>query len=480
MARVPAWPPPRRASIMRRMDDPRARLRRLPAVDRLLEHEAVEPLLAAHPRTAVVGAVRGALDAARTAVRGGADVPSPAQLVAAARATLERAARPGMRRVVNATGIVLHTGLGRAVLAEAALAALAAEASAYCLLAVDDDTNERGRRERFTEALLRELTGCEAATVVNNNAAAVLLVLNTLAEGREVIVSRGQLVEIGGSYRMPDVMRRAGCRMVEVGCTNRTHLADYANAITPETAAIIRVHPSNYRIEGFTKEVPLGELVALGRRHGIPVVDDLGAGALVQLGAPIDEPLVGDSLRAGADLVTCSADKLIGGPQGGIVLGSQELVQRVEDNQLARALRVGKLDLIALEATLRLFRDRATLLREHPTSRMLTEDVATVGARARRLAALLRRSVATARVRVTDGESYAGSGALPTRSIPTRVVRVAPPDGVEAGEAARRLRVGTPSLFVRVQEGELVLDPRTLQADEPPLVAAALGALFGA
>jgi L-seryl-tRNA(Ser) seleniumtransferase len=460
------------------MDDLNTRLRRLPAVSQLLEHPRVRSLLDSKPRAEVVSAVRTALDAARAAVLGGGDVPDADSVLDDSEVELDRMGRAGMRRVVNATGIVLHTGLGRAVLPQAAIDALVAEASAYCLLALDDDTNKRGRRERFCEAILKEVTGCEGATVVNNNAAAVLLILNTLAEGKEVLVSRGQLVEIGGSYRMPDVMAAAGCKMVEVGCTNRTHLRDYANAITEETAAIIRVHPSNYRIQGFTSEVPLEDLVKLGREHGIPVIDDLGAGALVDIGGPLDEPLVSESLRVGADLVSCSADKLIGGPQGGIILGSWELVRKVELNQMSRALRVGKLDLIALEATLRLFRDKEALLRDHPTSRMLTEDVATITRRARRLATALRKAVPDATFHVADGESYAGSGALPIKSIPSKVVTFAPPEGVGASEAARRLRVGDPSLFVRVSDDRLHLDPRTIQGDENQLVTAAIATLF--
>ena len=465
---------------MRRMDDVNTRMRRLPAVSQLLEHGRVSTLLETQPRGMIVAALRVALDAARREVLDGADTPSQDALFDRAEEELARKAKPGMRRVVNLTGIVLHTGLGRAVLPQVAIDALVAEASGYCLLAVDDDTNARGRRERFSEEILCEVTGAEAATIVNNNAAAVLLTLNTVAEGREVLVSRGQLVEIGGSFRMPDVMDRAGCRMVEVGCTNRTHLRDYANAITEDTAAIIRVHPSNYRIQGFTKEVPLDELVALGREHGIPVIDDLGAGALVDIGGPLDEPLVSASLKAGADLVTCSADKLIGGPQGGIVLGVHDLVHEVENNQLARTLRVGKLDLIALEATLRLFRDKDTLLRDHPTSRMMTESVATVGARAKKLAAALRRAVPGATFTVGDGESFAGSGTLPAKSIPSRVVSVAPPDDMSAGEAARRLRIGEPSVFVRVHDDQIHLDPRTLQEGEQKLVVEAFAALYGA
>ncbi len=462
---------------MRRMEKPNTRLRALPAVSVLLARDDVAQMLARRPRPQVTAALRHAIEGARRRIVAGEAPPSPDDIVGAAGEELARADRPGLRRVVNATGIVLHTGLGRAVLPREAIEAVAAEASGYCLLAVDPETNERGRRERFCEELLRELTGCEAATVVNNNAAAVMLVLNTLAAGREVVVSRGQLVEIGGAFRMPEVMARAGCRMVEVGCTNRTHLADYRDAITENTAALIRVHPSTYRVQGFASEVPLPDLVALGRERGIPVIDDLGSGALVKLDAAFDEPLVADSLRAGADVVTCSADKLIGGPQGGIILGRGAVVERCDANQLARALRVGKLDLIALEATLRLFRDPAALLRGHPTARMLTEGVEAVGARARRLAAAIRKAVPTLDPEVVDAASYAGSGALPVREIPTRNVVVAPPAGLSAAEAARRLRTGDPSVFVRVQDGRLHLDPRTIQPGEDALIVAALRAL---
>jgi L-seryl-tRNA(Ser) seleniumtransferase len=459
------------------MKDLNARLRALPAVAALLERDDVAKLAKKRGRAVVVGALRKALDGARSRVQGGAKTPDAEAVIGLAREELARADRAGLRKVVNATGIVLHTGLGRAVLPKAAIDALVAEAGGYCLLAIDADTNERGRRERFSEEILKELTGAEAATVVNNNAAAVMLVLNTLAAGREVIVSRGQLVEIGGAFRMPDVMARSGCLMVEVGCTNRTHLKDYRDAITENTAAIIRVHPSNYRVQGFTGEPSLAELVALGKERGLPVIDDLGSGALVKLDAAFDEPLVADSLAAGADVVTCSADKLIGGPQGGVILGKKSIVERCDDNQLARALRVGKLDLIALEATLRLFRDKDALLRDHPTARMLTEGVETIAARARKLAAAVKKAVPGLATSFEDGVSYAGSGALPVREIPTRCVVVAPPKGVSAAEAARRLRAGDPSLFVRVHADRLHLDPRTIQPGEDALVVAALKAL---
>ncbi len=459
------------------MVDLNQRLRRLPAVNALLEHSGVAKLLAEYPRAEVVAAVRRALDAARDIVRSGTADPSDDDVVETARRECVAGARAGLRRVVNATGIVLHTGLGRAVLPQAAMDALAAEAGGYCLLAVDDETNKRARRERFCDALLQELTGSEWATVVNNNAAATMLALNTAAAGREVIVSRGQLVEIGGSFRMPDVMEASGCTMVDVGCTNRTRVEDYENAITENTAALIRVHPSNYRVQGFTAEVSLEEMVALGKKHDLVVIDDLGAGALIDLGPLFDEPLVSGSIAAGADLITCSADKLIGGAQGGIILGSHRWVRACEQNQLSRALRIGKLDLIALEATLRLFRDRDVLMRDHPTSRMLSETVADVDVRGQELVAALAEAAPSLDVTIEDGESYAGSGALPIKAIPSRAVVIDPPDGMSAGEAARRLRTGDPSVFVRVKAERLLIDPRTLQPGEIPLLVAALSAL---
>jgi L-seryl-tRNA(Ser) seleniumtransferase len=463
-------------------------LRGLPAVHDLVESAAARPLEEAHGREPLVAAVRGALDALRGRIRsGGRDAPTggdlrPEAILGVAAEALSARGRPGLCRVLNATGVVLHTGLGRAVLPRAAMEALAEEARGYCLLAMERDTAERGRRERFCEEILRDLTGCEAATVVNNNAGATMLVLNTMAEGREAILSRGQLVEIGGAFRMPDVMRKAGVRLVEVGCTNRTHLSDYRAAAGPETALLVRVHPSNYRIQGFAGTPGVADLCALGREIGVPVFDDLGAGALLDLrglGLPEDEPRVRDSLEAGCAVVTCSADKLIGGPQGGIVLGKREVVERCEANPLMRSLRAGKLDLVALEATLRLFRDRERLLREHPTMRMLAETEASLGARAEALAARLRRGLGgAAAVSVEPDSSTVGSGAVPVHPLPTRVVSVRP-GRLEAGEAARRLRRLPLPLFLRVREGALLLDPRTLQPGEEEEAARALEEVVG-
>jgi L-seryl-tRNA(Ser) seleniumtransferase len=457
-------------------------------VNDVLAVPGADSLLQAHGRDPLVEEVRGTLDGLRERIRsGGNAVPAagdlrPAAVLGAAAEALAARDRPGLCRVLNATGVVLHTGLGRAVLPQAALDAIAAEARAYCLLAVERESAERGRRERFCEEILRDLTGCEAASVVNNNAGATMLVLNTMAEGREAILSRGELVEIGGAFRMPDVMRKAGVRLVEVGCTNKTRISDYRDAITADTALLVRVHPSNYRILGFTETPTIEALCALGRERGVPVFDDLGAGALIDLrdlGIPEDEPRIRDSLAAGAALVTCSADKLIGGPQGGLILGSREWVDRCEANPLMRSLRVGKLDLVALEATLRLFRDRARLLREHPTMRMLSETEESLSRRAEALAARVRKALsAAAEVGTEKDTSTVGSGAVPVHPLPTRVVTVRPRTA-EAGDAARRLRLLPLPLFLRVREGALLLDPRTLQPGEEAEAVDALAAVLG-
>ncbi|MHC5010980.1 MAG: L-seryl-tRNA(Sec) selenium transferase, partial [Planctomycetota bacterium] len=350
--------------------DPKALLRRLPPVNDVLDALSEADLDFA-PHDEWVEDTRQALAELRARVLSASTGPVALErqatvhaVIAAARRRIQRRRDPGCVRVVNATGVVLHTNLGRAALPPAALAALAKHGTGYQLLAADRETGERAPRERHVEALLRRLTGAEAATVVNNNAAATMIVLAALARGREVIVSRGQLVEIGGAYRIPDVMEQSGAVLREVGTTNRTHLKDYENAINERTGLLLRVHTSNYRIEGFSKEVPLEDLVALGRAYEIPVVDDLGSGALVSLsehGVPGEEPLIRLSLDAGAELATASGDKLIGGPQMGIVVGTREAVARVRAHPLYRAIRCDKLTLIAMEAVLRLFLDEHKL-----------------------------------------------------------------------------------------------------------------------
>ena len=384
---------------------------------------------------------------------------------------------PFYRRVVNTTGIILHTGLGRAVLPPRAVDQIARELAGYSLLQTDLETGGRSRRDGRIEELLQRLTGAEAATVVNNNAAATAIVLNSVAAGREVIVSRGQLVEIGGSFRLPDVMTAAGVRLVEVGTTNKTRLSDYQQAIGPDTAAILRVHPSNYKIEGFTAEVPLMDLVRLGRDRRLTVIDDVGAGGLVDVSrfGFQKEPTLPESVAAGADLVTCSADKLIGGPQGGIILGKAAWIQAIRQNPLARIVRVNKLSLAALEATLTLFLDEATALAEVPTLRMLCRGLAELDAQARRIAAAILAAPGV-EAAVLGGVSQMGSGSLPAQNLPTRVVAVAS-RRLDAGQIAHRLRHYATPVFARVHDGRVLVDPRTLlDGDEEILIAAFRGA----
>ena len=351
---------------------------------------------------------------------------------------LEAESAPSLRGAINATGVIIHTGLGRAVLAPPAREAALAVLDGYCTLATDIESGKRGDRDSHLNALLCQLTGAEASTVVNNNAAATVLILNTIAKDKEVIVSRGQLVEIGGSFRMPDVMRMSGAILREVGTTNKTHLRDYEEAVNERTGAILRVHHSNYRIVGFAEEPGIEDLVALGKKHGLPVIDDLGSGALVDLGrfGLEPEPLVQASVRAGATVACFSGDKLIGGPQSGIIVGDAQTIARIKKNPLKRALRVGKLTIAALEATLKLFLNPDELPRFHPVYAMLSLAPADLERRARRLERSLKKAFVSASttisqpsiaaITVEDGESQVGSGSVPAEFLPTKLLCVRP------------------------------------------------------
>jgi L-seryl-tRNA(Ser) seleniumtransferase len=377
---------------------------------------------------------------------------------------LAQADEPKLRTVVNATGVVLHSNLGRALLAETAIEAAAMAARSAVNLEYDLTSGGRGDRDSLIEAELGELTGAEAATVVNNNAAAVLLVLNTLASGREVVVSRGELVEIGGSFRLPDVMAHSGARLKEVGTTNRTHPSDYEQAIGSETALLLKVHPSNYRIIGFTLEVSLAELVAIGRARGLEVIEDLGAGALIDLsshGLP-HEPVVRERVAAGAGIVTFSADKLLGGPQAGIIVGRRELIARLRANPLKRALRCDKLTLAALEATLRLY-SRGDIANALPTLRMLRRrptEMEVVAARARDI--LRERLASDFQLEIVDAYSETGSGSLATAQLKTRAIRITHPT-LTADALAAMFRHARPAVIGRVNEGAFLLDLRTIE-----------------
>ena len=417
-------------------------LRDLPSVDRLLADE----VLASAPRLLATAAARDALDRAREAIKAGDD---PGDIVEEARAELARLAVPSLRRVINATGVIVHTNLGRAPLATAALERVAEVGRGYSDLELDLVSGSRGSRQDHVARLLRRLTGAEAAIVVNNNAAAVLLALAALAEGREVIVSRGELVEIGDGFRIPDVLARSGARMVEVGTTNRTRASDYEHAIGPETGALLRVHQSNFRIVGFTEQPSVHELAQIAQRHALPLVDDLGSGSLLDVG---DEPTAASSLEAGADLVCFSGDKLLGGPQAGIVIGRAELVERLRRHPLQRALRADKLTLAALEGTLGLLVDPERARREIPVLRMLDEPLDTVRARAERLAGLIGGEIEETVARV-------GGGALPLAELPSAACSI-------EEQVATHLRLGEPPVIGIVRDGRLLLDARTLADDE--------------
>ncbi len=440
--------------------DIQQQLRRLPAVDKVLatgEVSALKQQLLPH---LVDAAVRREVDAARARILDGGDAVAiePAAIAQRAGEQLHASLTPGVQRCINATGVVLHTGLGRAVLPPAAIEAIRSELGGYSIVSIDQADGARIRRETAIARILSALTGCEAATIVNNNAAATVIALNTLAAGREAILSRGQLVEIGGSFRMPDVFEASGVKLREVGTTNRTHLADYTRAINEQTGLLLRVHPSNYKVIGFTCEPTIEELAALATERGLPLMDDLGAGALVELPP---EPVVMESIRAGADLVTCSGDKLIGGPQAGVILGKKESVDRVRRNPLFRALRVDKLTLTALEATLRLFLRPQGPADDHPSLRMLTLGADRLDARAQALAERIRKEAAHLGVETCPGFSQVGSGSMPGESLPTTLVRVTHPD-LSASAFARRLRFGDPPLYTRIVDEATCLDPRTL------------------
>jgi len=425
------------------------KLRDLPSVDMLLRDER----LADEPHELALAAARRVLDEAREEIRAGTD---PEPLVDRVVAELALARRPSLRRVLNATGVLVHTNLGRAPLADAALARVAEVGAGYSNLEYDLAAGERGSRQDHLAELLSRLTGAEAALVVNNNAAAVLLALAALAEGREVVVSRGELIEIGDGFRIPDVLARSGARLVEVGTTNRTRAGDYERAIGPDTAVLLRVHQSNFRVVGFSEQPRLEELAALARSRDVPLVDDLGSGALARFG---DEPTPAESLRAGADLVCFSGDKLLGGPQAGVVVGRRDLVERLRRHPLQRALRADKLTLAALEGTLLLGLDPATR-DEVPVLRMLHEPVATVRARAERLAQLVGGEVEETVARV-------GGGALPLTELQSAACAI-------EESLAEPLRRGDPPVVALVRDGRTLLDCRTLTDAEVDEVAAAI------
>ena len=459
-------------------------LRQIPGVDATLQMDAVQNALSLHPRKLVLDAVREVLDETRKLILqspGSFSAIDPEELARSIAQRADRLAAFTLRPVVNATGIVIHTNLGRSILPEDAIARLLTVCGGYNNLEYDLELGERGSRHDHAEAILRELTGAEAALVVNNNAGAVFLVLNTLARGREVVVSRGQLVEIGGSFRIPDVMSSSGAILREVGTTNRTHLKDYVSAINDQTALLMKVHTSNFRIIGFTKEVRLNELVNLGRDRGLPVVEDLGSGCFVNLErfGLQGEATVQETVRAGADLVTFSGDKLLGGPQAGIIVGRTDLIQRCRQNPITRALRVDKMTLAALETTLRLYRDERQAFEKIPTLKMLAVSLDELKSRAEELASSIQRAGQNGgfRIEVRRSFSQVGGGSLPAQDLPTFVVTVRS-DALSPDKIEEFLRRNDPPIIGRIESDHFIMDVRTLMPQQIEIIAPAFGRMM--
>ncbi len=458
-------------------------LRKIPSVDEIVSRPEMGDLLKTHSRHLVVEAVRKGLARLREEIlheNGPRELSdtifSFENLYPLFQKEMEDQTRPRLRRVINATGVVIHTNLGRAPLHPSAIDHLIEVSKTYSNLEYDLDRGERGSRYAHVEEILCRLSGAESALVVNNNAGAVLLVLNTLAEGEEVIVSRGELVEIGGAFRIPDVMKRSGALLREVGTTNRTHFTDYQNAIGPQTALLLKVHTSNFRVMGFTSEVSLQELVQLGKEHHLPVVDDLGSGCLIDLTqyGLEKEPTVQETIKTGVDAVTISGDKLLGGPQAGIILGRKKFLERFKSNPLTRALRIDKLTLAALESTLLLYLDEKKAMEEIPALRMLSLDRSKLKRRGKRL---LKRFSATANEKASftlkEDVSQVGGGALPLQELPTVVVAVKPLE-VSVNGLEENLRKGDPPIISRISKEELILDMRTVFDEEIPLLASGI------
>jgi L-seryl-tRNA(Ser) seleniumtransferase len=442
-------------------------LRDLPSIDRLLNTKRCGMLLLRYNREYVAEKCRAVLEDARAALRKGKDhaaAPTEGAILGQVEQRIDAESRPGHVRVINATGTILHTNLGRALLPQAAIEAMTEVAAHPVNLEYDLAAGRRGKREAVLERLLIELTGAEAATVVNNNAAAVLLGLNTLADGKEVIVSRGELIEIGGSFRIPEIMAKSGAVLKEVGSTNRTHLADYENAISERTALLLKVHTSNYKVIGFTAEVELEPLVALGRQRGIPVMEDLGSGAFIDLsryGLP-KEPLVSERIKLGADLVTFSGDKILGGPQAGMIVGKKDLIGRISKNHLQRALRCGKLTLAALEATLRLYRQSPDITEVIPTLKAFTRSMDEIRKMGEAALPLLHAALGREfRVALEESTCQIGSGALPAEELPTIVIAIGH-SSRSAARLAQTFRAANPPIIGRIKEDRFLLDLRTI------------------
>lgn len=446
-------------------------LRALPSVEEArlaLEARLRERGQASVPHAAVIRAIRAVLQAARDSIRAGAAAPEREAIIEQALHVFARQSLPELRPVINATGVVINTNLGRSPLSDRAIASVSAIARGYSNLEFDLAADARGSRQTHTRALLRSLTGAEDALVVNNNAAATLVALAALAAGREVIITRGELVEIGGGFRVPDVMAQSGARLVEVGTTNRVRLADYAAAITPDTALVLVVHPSNFRIVGFTESPALADLAALAHAHGLRLMHDLGSGAFpaTERWGLEHEPTIDESVRAGADIICFSGDKLLGGPQAGVIIGRGETLARIEHHPLMRAVRIDKLTLAAFEATLQAYADD-TFQDELPIWRAISQTAAVIGERAHRLATRLQRAGIPAEV--IEGASAIGGGSLPGETLPTMLCAIparSATQGLDAARLAEALRLGEPPIVARVLRDQALFDLRTIATDE--------------
>jgi len=474
-------PPPDKGDRPQQPRDGAGLLAGIPSMTLLLQAAEQDAGLASVPRPVISAALREAVSALRRRVQEGSATETDceaATILASACELIDTRRNQRLVRVINATGVVLHTGLGRSVLPGAALKRINSVGAGYCSLEIDLASGRRGQRGTHLERLLRELTGAEAALVVNNNAAATMLALRGLARGKEVIVSRGQLIEIGGSFRLPEVMVAGGATLREIGTTNKTHLRDYETAIGNETAMIMHVHTSNYRVVGFSESPDTKALSELAHRHGLLMFDDLGSGALLddELWTAAGEPTVVESLRRGADVVSFSGDKLLGGPQAGILLGRREILDTLRRDPMARALRIDKLTIAALEAVLELYHEPERANREIPLLAALGESPASLKRRAEALVVLLRAAGPSGSFTVQEDESFAGGGSLPAWPMPTAVVRWQPGEGVSLDDLTRRLRLGEPSVLCRVHEGAVYFDLRTISERECDPLAAAISA----
>jgi len=450
------------------MNEKQKLLSHLPSVDKILKSEQGIQWLKTYPRGYVLQAIREVIDLKRRDIIEALNPDLSEELmIAEIESKLEKLTSYSLRPLINATGVVIHTNLGRSILSEKALENITRISGSYSNLEYDVEEGKRGKRYSHLKRILKEVTGAEDALIVNNNAAAVLLCLNTLAKGKEVIVSRGELVEIGGSFRMPEIMASSSALLHEVGTTNKTHLHDYEKAINEDTALILKVHQSNYRITGFTKEVSVEDLVNLGRRHQVPVMFDLGSGCLIDL-KPFgihNEPVVKEIVDSGVDIITFSGDKLLGGPQGGVIVGKKQYIEIIQKNPMTRAMRIDKLTLAGFEATLMEYIDEEKAIENIPTLRMLLQKPEEIKGRAKKIATRLKREIKDVRIHVLPDSSRAGGGAMPETDLPTYVISINP-NNQSVNELEEKLRKGNPPIITRIKEDSLILDARTVRDKE--------------